>query len=516
MVVLGLFVLVLGARLIGHNVAITADEDNWMRRAGGFAFGLLNGQFGRTYQNGHPGVTTMWLTMLTLGPERIVQYADRVHNQRFVGRVAGFWEALVTARVGFAAATAALVVLISVSAWRLFGPPVGLLTGLIVGLEPFYLAISQLVHMDAVLAGCMVASVMAALVRWRSDGGRGWLAASGALAGLAFLSKSPAVFLIVFIPALAAWTRSSPVRTLMADLAVWLAVLAVTVVALWPAIWVLGPLEVIGRVAAFTRDTGGQPHEAGSFFWGEPRGDPGLLFYPVAVAFRLAPLTVLGAILLGVFWKRVPPDWRLTALALIGYAAGFLAMMTLGPKKFDRYLLPVFPALGVLAAVGIWMALERVRSAPRRTGAIVVLALLALWPMASSYPYFLAYYSPLLGGGPAAERTVMVGNGEGLDQVATWLNARPNAENLWVASHSYDILQPLIVGSGEPLRDRVPSNADYVVLYRFQTQIGQSPRVVNEYSQRGEPEMSVRIAGIEYARVYRGPHLAGRAMLHSP
>ena len=25
---------------------ITADEDNWMRRAGGFTYGLLNGQFG--------------------------------------------------------------------------------------------------------------------------------------------------------------------------------------------------------------------------------------------------------------------------------------------------------------------------------------------------------------------------------------------------------------------------------------------------------------------------------------
>src|SRR6476659_285247 len=70
-----IFLMSLGARLLAHGLVITADEDNWMRRAGGFTYGLLNGQFGRTYQNGHPGVTTMWVAMLTLGPQRMLQYA---------------------------------------------------------------------------------------------------------------------------------------------------------------------------------------------------------------------------------------------------------------------------------------------------------------------------------------------------------------------------------------------------------------------------------------------------------
>ena len=29
-------------------------------------------------------------------------------------------------------------------------------------------------------------------------------------------------------------------------------------------------------------------------------------------------------------------------------------MMTLGPKKFDRYLLPIYPLLGLLAGLGLW------------------------------------------------------------------------------------------------------------------------------------------------------------------
>jgi len=204
-------------------------------------------------------------------------------------------------------------------------------------------------------------------------------------------------------------------------------------------------------------------------------------------------------LLLVAFRRSLRPDLRSGALVLGAYVGGFLLMMTLGAKKFDRYLLPAVPALGVLAAVGLshalWLLPLRTvdhrlyRVPPRAVGLGVPVALL-VWPLVSSSPYFLAYYNPLMGGGAAAQRTVMVGNGEGLDQVARWLNNRPSSENLWVASHSFDILQPLFVGSGEPLRDRVPSDADYVVLYRFQMQIGQSPRVLAEYVGQREPELS--------------------------
>ena len=531
-------------RLLAHDVVITSDEDNWMRRAGGFTYGLVNGQLGRTYQNGHPGVTTMWVATLTLGPDRMLQYADRVHGLRLVGQVPGFWQALVDARVGFALATALLVGLIAALSWRLFGPGPGLLAGLVVGLEPFYLAISQLVHMDAILSGCMVASVLAALVAWHG-GGRGWLALSGALAALALLSKVPAVFLLVFIPALGLMGRrfgAGPQPTLSllgrgltpasggllelarpvaVDLVVWGAAFLVTFLALWPAIWALGPVEVLGRVAEFARETGGQPHEQGTFFLGEPRADPGPLFYPVALAYRLAPLTVVGLILLAGCWRRLPAAHRAGALALVAYCLGFLVMMTLGAKKFDRYVLPMLPALGVLAGLGLWAGTDVVgrRLANRRAWTLPALAgatlVLAAWPAASTYPYYLAYYNPLLGGGTMAQRAVMVGNGEGLDQVASWLNDRPNAADLHVVSHSFDILQPLIAASGEPLRDRVPGNADYVVLYRFQMQIGHSPRVVAEYLGR-EPEYVVRIGAVEYARIYRGPRQRAASETSSP
>ncbi|MFN8521709.1 MAG: glycosyltransferase family 39 protein [Chloroflexota bacterium] len=511
-----LFAVVLAARLVARDVVITADEDNWMSRSGGFAFGLLNMQFGRTYQNGHPGVTTMWTAALTLGPRRMMEFSDRVSGQRFVARVPGFWEALVEARVGFAVVTAALVLAIAAIVHRLTNGLVAAVSAFLVGLEPFYLSISQLVHMDAILSGCMVASALAASGRLFGPCGRRWMAASGVLAGLALLSKVPALFLVGFVTlvGLAAWWSRSRTgtavgawRELILDLGTWGLATAVTGLLLWPAVWVLGPIEVAGRVAAFARETGGQPHEAGTFFWGSPRTDPGPLFYPVAAAFRLSPLTVLGVALLALNVRRVPAPWRPHLAALVFYAIGFVVMMTFGAKKLDRYVLPVFPALGVVAAAGLTLQVQRMVRGKRVVwvGAALV-GLASLFPAFSAYPYFLSFYNPLLGGGAAAQRTVMVGNGEGLDVVAEWLNARPNAADQWVVAHSYDILQARLVGSGEPLRDRVPSNADYVVLYSFQTQIGHSPRVVNEWASQRTPDLVVTINGVEYARVYRGPH----------
>src|SRR5215211_4474580 len=84
LVFVSVFVLAVIPRLLARDQFITSDEDQWMSRSGGFAYALTTGELRRTYQNGHPGVTTMWLGVLSMGPERAFQFADRVHRQRLV------------------------------------------------------------------------------------------------------------------------------------------------------------------------------------------------------------------------------------------------------------------------------------------------------------------------------------------------------------------------------------------------------------------------------------------------
>jgi hypothetical protein len=533
--VVALFGLALGPRWVARDTYVTADEDNWMRRAGGFAWGVANGRLGRTYQNGHPGVLTMELAILGQGPGGAERFADpATGNPRVVTAVPGFFEALIDARRAFALATAAIVTAMAMLTWRLFGPGPALIGGLLLALDPFYLAHSQLVHLDAMLSGCMGLAVLCGIVRWGHQGQLGWVVAGGVLSGLALLAKVPAVFLVVVVPLLAAWLgRWRGARPIATDLTLWSLAGLATVVALWPSMWV-NPFGTVARMIEFARETGGQPHEQGSFFLGQVVVDPGPLFYPVAVFLRLSPAATLGLLALALVAWRVRASlsterWRIV-LAILAYTIGFGLVMTLGPKKFDRYLLPAFPMLDLLAGLGLWVVLSQnaltgreakaekesssdlpasARSglALHRVGLSLALLALLVWPLMSVFPHYLAYYNPLLGGGQTAVRAIPVGAGEGLNEVARWLNARPGAENMHVVSDSFDALKATFVGSGEPLRDRVPPSADYVVLYGYQTQIGHSPRVVVDYAAR-PPEYVVRLNGVEYARVYRGPRRA--------
>ncbi len=531
-----IFCLALLPRLAGLDLFPTSDEDSWMRRSGGFAFGLTTGQLGRTYQNGHPGVTTMWTAILAQGVDGAERFADRVHGLRYVAKVPGYMDGLAQARIGFAVLAAIGVAVSSLLVARLFGLPVALLSGLGLAVEPFLVANTQLVHVDGPLTTFIVIAVIAAVVRWVAGGGRWAVGVSGVATGLALLSKSPALFLLAFVPLVAvtpalvataggrigrvADEHPAPQSTMPAarawrglaiDLAIWVSAALITVVALWPAWWALGPLEVVGRVAAFTRETGAQPDEVGSFFLGRVGADPGPLYYPLASLFRLSPFSLFGILLLAPLIRRMPTDQRARVIWLAAFVVGFAAMMTLGAKKFDRYLLPSFSVLVVLAALGWWLLIRRAGSRGVRSAALAGVAALAIWPLISVFPYPLAFYNPLLGGGAAAQRAVMVGNGEGLDEVARWLRAQPGAAESRIAAHSFDILAALIPGDGEPLRDGIPDDADYIVTYGRRIQMRRWGPSLDRFFQANPPLHTVWINGIEYARIHPGPHLgAGR------
>ncbi|MCC7372242.1 MAG: glycosyltransferase family 39 protein [Chloroflexi bacterium] len=526
MLVVGVFVLALAPRLVALGLFPTSDEDSWMRRTGGFTFGLVNNQLGRTYQNGHPGVTTMWIGMLAQGTDGALRFADRVHGLRFVGQAPGYLDGLAQARVGFALLGALGAAASAWLVWRLFGPGTAVLAGAALAAEPFLVANQQLVHVDGPLVTFTVLAGLATVVRFAAGGGAGLLLLAGVATGLALLSKTPALFLVPYVPLVAvgsaalgilgAWRSSPPVAMearavriaalpVLRDLLIWAALAALTFYALWPALWVLGPGEVFTRIVAFTRETGGQPDEVGSFFLGQVGADPGPLYYPVSTLFRLSPFATLGLVLAAVLARRAPRETLQRAGWLLVFAGGFGLMMTLGPKKFDRYLLPAVPMLVILASLGWWLLLERLARPAARIGLGVALGLVLVFPLASVYPYALAYYNPLLGGGPAAQRAVMIGNGEGLDQAAAWLAAQPNAADLRVSAHSWDILAGLVPADGEPLREGVPNDADYIVTYGRRIQMHRWGASLERYLAANPPVYVVRINGIEYVHIHPGP-----------
>src|SRR5262249_39312498 len=131
-------------------------------------------------------------------------------------------------------------------------------------------------------------------------------------------------------------------------------------------------------------------------------------------------------------------DERRVLLALLAFALLFGLMMSIEPKKYDRYLLPIWPALEILAAAGLVSILDcrlQIFDWVRRRSKIChlqsaiawgLVTLLFVGNLAWYHPYELAYFNPLLGGGATAQRVMLVGWGEGMEQIGAWLRARPD------------------------------------------------------------------------------------------
>jgi len=116
-------------------------------------------------------------------------------------------------------------------------------------------------------------------------------------------------------------------------------------------------------------------------------------------------------------------------------------------------------------------------------------------------PYPLAAYNPLVGGENGAWRVLMVGWGEGLDQVADYLNAQPDAESLVAKTHYHHALRPMFVG--ETVRVPDPRPVNYFVVYVNMAQRVIVPPTVVQLMAIVPPDFTAVVNGHPYAWVYR-------------
>jgi hypothetical protein len=396
----------------------------WVRRITRFIEGVSTGQFQETYQTHHPGVTFMWSAGLLwkafgllgtpLDPEKLKITVWPVLVVGSLFPVASFW--LMLRCLGRERLVEALLVAILFAA------------------EPMLVAHSRNAHLDVLVTSFAWVAVLAALIAKR-DASYRWAVISGALLGLALLSKISAAGYAMGIALVFAYTcaRQNPFPTrLFKVLVVIAATSAVVVVLLWPAMWV-APQMVVERLY---KGLNSEVDKVGEFmFLGHTgRVSPPFWSYGIFVIYLVTPeFFIPGAFLVATGrWlepriKRFTIDACLVTVPLVFFIAKSNHVGT-------RYLIPALPILGTLSSVALAQGYRALRSRLSNSRVHAVFVALAVVlvvgrsvRIANLYPLPITYCSRWTG--VECGRLFHTGWGEGMKEAALFIN--DHAKQRW-------------------------------------------------------------------------------------
>ena len=257
-------------------------------------------------------------------------------------------------------------------------------------------------------------------------------------------------------------------------------------------------------------------------FLGQVLYDPGWLYYPLVLCIRITPLTLplaLGGCLF--LWRKRHEEGYArqfrVALALVAVILLFTLCLSLTSKKFTRYLLPAFPMLEILAAIGFFEFLKwgyfyidsrfgTETNFQKLTFSIVTilcLVLIQILPILRLHPYYSTYYN-LCFKLTDIRKIITIGGAAGIDLAAKYLNGKPNAQALDVQVSPlngqfffrYFIGQTHWADAGGEI---VP---DYEVVHILDSQLGRVPQTG---MLNGELESVITLNGIDHVWIYRIP-----------
>ena len=540
-------------RLLSLDSHWSSDENRWLRRSETFIASVKQGKFEKTLIAYHPGVTTMWLAGLR------TFFTDPGANVRNLALAR--WFICITVWIGISIACFLL--------YKLFGRWVAIAGFAALAYSPLFLAQTRRVHTDALATTFILLTVLLFLLYCQNRHTR-FLIFSGIAFGLALLSKSYALILLPWIPLCLFLFRAKGTGSFWRHITEGICFLncaALTVFTLWPVFWtpifagitlcLFGftlilfratekercPIWIVGAALAgllliciqathtvwLVLDkvnwAVSTPHEVEHFFLGKVVNDPGWLFYPFVLTIRSTPL-MLPLAICGVFllWKqRKQSEETLchfrTVLSIIAGIILFTACLSITSKKFSRYLLPAFPMLEILAAIGFIEILKWGYTALRSrfgtaetakyktalaTIACVGFFMIQIVPVLARHPYYGTYYNPLWKTSDIT-KIITVGEASGLDLAASYLNRKPNAHRMRVQVSPLATEFVRYYFRGFTYRsdrvDRVRGRiADYEVVYIRDSQIGRVPQTG---TLNGELETVITLNGIDHVWIYR-------------
>ncbi len=395
------FALFLLSRLpgLGHEIFNT-DVWKWKTRIFDFGSGVFGLDFPQTLQTYHPGVTLMWLGSLGVKLQSFYYKiilksplsSDELHTIFELHRLQ---KLVIVVAVG-------ITLCFAVYALRKqFSPKYAVVFALLVIFEPFFVALTRVIHLEGLMSIFMLTSFIWLYWYLSDTTVKKRLVLSAFFSGLAILTKTAALFMLPFTFALLFMLlyRNEKVilkvlKTSVKHFLSWVVVCVLTCFLLWPALWVT-PLVVVQALYAGIFETGVEGgHE--QLFFGKLVDDPGIFFYPVVFLFKSSVYLLVGLIGYVVFArKQMTKEIRDFVFFVLLFSLTYAFFMAIPSKKLDRYLLPSILSLLLIAGFFFNWVLAKTKHFYLW---LVVLMLPAGLMLARLHPDYFAYYNPLVGG----------------------------------------------------------------------------------------------------------------------
>lgn len=541
--ILGLFIAILLPRAIDLDQYVTTDEVLWLHRSANFYYALGQREFEYTYQDIHPGVSIMWAGAAGF----LVNFPEyRGLGQGYFSNAAEFQEfldsegkeplgLLVAGKFFLSLGNAILLIATFLITVKLVGELPAVVGFLLIAFDPYLIALNKILYPENFLPCVMFLASIAFMAFQKEKWKMNYLIIAAVAAGVAWITRFFGLFLIPYFGLLflieLLENRNQDkenLRKTVLSFILWFFIAFAVFTLLWPAMWV-APSETLTSVLdafRFGFNDGGAsiPVEDQSI----SLSFNSLYYYLKGTLWRTTPLVFTGLLFAiigmttksGILSNR--RNRKLTVL-LFMFPLFFTLALSLGHITVTRYVTTVFPFLDLIAAIG-WIAVlggfldwlkGRFGFRATKGWQVILVGLLVasqIMFVVKTHPYYWAYYNPLLGGAKRAVASVDVGYGEGLDQAARYLEAKPDASDLSVLSwygtgpfsyyFSGEVQDMLIRSSWGYSNAKRLAESDYVVTYVFQWQKGMTKELI-DILNKIEPEHTVILNGAEYAKVYK-------------
>lgn len=381
------------------NDGFNTDVWRWKARTYDFGNGFFTLKFDQTLQTYHPGVTLMWLG--GFGVKFYNLYFDLVHHSApTLNSMVTVFQLDFCQKIFIVIGQAVAMGFAFYVLRKLFGLKYAIITFLLLNFEPFYLALTRVIHLEGLVSTFMLTSVLWFYYYLADKRLVKRVIISGIFAGLSVLTKTSALFLLPFI-ALASFLFFfreekdffKAIKISIKPFFIWLFALLATSFLLWPALWVK-PGEVFKTLYSGIVDIGIEGDHQQLYF-GKLVDNPGSSFYFVVLGFRSSVYLLVGFIGSLFIRRRLPKYYKNFLDYLLVFIFFYFIQLTLPTKKLDRYILPEQVVMILTSSIFFVWLFEK-----SKFGKIKILITLIPILLTAIYlhPDYFSYYSPIFGG----------------------------------------------------------------------------------------------------------------------